>query len=41
MTIPNFPLVLFLLFLSNFETAPLPPDTYNNVQKILLYISDY
>lgn len=41
MTIPDFPLVLFLLFLSNFDIVPLPPDTWNNAQKILPYISYY
>ena len=35
MTIPDFPLVLFLLFLSNVDAAPSPPDTWNNVQRIL------
>lgn len=41
MTIPDFPLVLFLLFLSNVDAAPSPPDTWNNVQRTLPYISDY
>ena len=41
MPIPYFPLALFLLFLSNVDVAPSPPDTWNNAQKILPYISDY
>lgn len=36
MTIPDFPLVLFLLFLSNVDAAPSPPDTWNNVQGFFL-----
>ena len=38
MTIPDFPLVLFMLFLSNVDSAPSPPYTWNNVQWILRYI---
>lgn len=41
MPIPYFPLALFLLFLSNFDVVPSLPDTWNNAQKILPYISDY
>lgn len=39
MTIPDFPLVLFLLFLSNVDAAPLSPDTWNNMRMLPPYIS--